>query len=97
MLYGFRNGGAEAIRRAKQYAAENGMAELNCVDAQHYAPPRTRGYRERGLVTWTVRFDGLPSGTFDDGSVVLLVNLESGEVRTLGRPRPDLRDRPRVP
>jgi hypothetical protein len=86
MLWGFRNGAAEAIRRAKKYAEANGMAGLNCVDAQPYDQPLdTLG--EKGIINWTVRFDGLPHGDYDDGSVVLLVQLETGDVRRLGSVR----------
>ena len=42
---------------------------------------------EKGIINWTVRFDGLPRGEYDDGSVILLVRLEDGEVRRLGRPK----------
>ncbi len=84
MLYGFRNGAAEATRLAKRYADANGMAGLNCVDAQPYdQPPGT--LREKGIINWTVRLDGLPRREFDDGSVIVLVSLETAEARHLGR------------
>lgn len=86
MVWGFRNGSAEAIRLARQYAEANGMAGLNCVDAQPYnQPPGT--LRERGIISWTVRFDGLPCGPYDDGSVIVLLHLETGEARRLGSDR----------
>jgi hypothetical protein len=91
MLYGFKNGAAEAIRLAKRYAAANGMGSLNCVEAQHYNPSCDAVDREKGLITWTVRFDGLPRGPYDDGSAIILVNLETSAARILGRPTDALR------
>jgi len=84
MLYGFRNGAAEAIRLAKAYIEATGMAGLDCIDAQPYdQAPET--LRAKGLINWTVRFGGLPRGPLDDGSMIVLVMLESGEVERLGR------------
>jgi hypothetical protein len=86
MAWGFRNGSSEAIRLAKQYAEANGMLGLRCVDAQPYdQPPGT--IREKGVINWTVRFDGLPPSPYDDGSVIFLVFLQTGEVRRLGSVR----------
>ena len=78
MPYGFRNGAAEAIRLVKQYADANGMAGLDCVGAQPYDQPLDT-LRAKGLVNWTVRFNGLPRGPFDDGWVIIVVGLETGE------------------
>jgi hypothetical protein len=86
MRYGFRSGAAEAIRLAKQYAEANGMAGLNCVDAWPCdQPPGT--IREKGIIHWTARFEGLPRGPFDDGSIIVLARLETGEVRRLSHPK----------
>jgi hypothetical protein len=81
--WGFRSGATEAVRLAKQFAEANGMAGLNCLDAQPYDQPLCLS-RERGIINWTVRFDGLPHGPYDDGSVIVLVRLDTGEARRLG-------------
>ncbi len=86
MLYGFRNGAAEAIRLAKQFAEANGMASLHCVDAQPYHQALSI-LREKGIMNWTVRLDGLPRGSIDDGSVIIFVCLETGEAKQLGSAR----------
>ena len=86
MLYGFRNGAAETIRLAKRYADANGLAGLNCADAQPSGqPPGT--LHEGGIINWTVRLDGLPRGPYDDGSVIVFVCLQTGEARRLGGTR----------
>lgn len=83
MLWGFKNGETESIRLARQYAETNGMAGLSYIDAQPVSqPPGT--LREKDIINWTVRSDGLPRGLYDDGPVILLVHLESGEVKQLG-------------
>jgi len=83
MRYGFKDGAVEAKRLARTYADANGLGGLVCVDAQSYEqPPGT--LVEKGVTHWTVRFRGLPRGPFDDGSVVVLIRLDTGEVRRLG-------------
>jgi hypothetical protein len=84
MAWGFRNGAEEAMRLAKRFAEAKGLDRLRCIDAQPYANP-SGAVREAGILDWTVRFDGLPRGPYDDGSVLVLVHLETGEVRQLGR------------
>jgi hypothetical protein len=89
MKYSFHNGPAEAIRLARIFAEANGLERLSVVDAQvHDQEPGT--LVEKGIIKWTVRLDGLPRSQFDDGSVILLVCLETGEVKRLGRVRPGL-------
>jgi hypothetical protein len=88
MRYGFRDGAAEAIRLAKKYADANGRSGLNCVDAQPYDPP-LGSLRQKGIINWTVRFNGPPRGPYDDGSVIVFVRLKTGEVRCLGGSRRD--------
>ena len=74
----------EAIRRARHYADAKGLEGLDCVDAQVYdQQPGT--LVEKGIIKWTVRLKGRPCGRFDDGSVILLVCPETGEVKRLGR------------
>lgn len=88
MRYGFKNGAAEATRLARTYADANGLGGLVCVDAQPYGQP-SGSVVEKGVTHWTVRFHSLPRGPFDDGSVVVLVRLDTGEVRRLGGVRDD--------
>lgn len=84
MRHCFGNGPGAAIRVAERFADASGLAGLECVDAQYYDPGQPLGtLREKGLITWTVRFTGLPPGPYDDGSVIVLVNLETGEARRL--------------
>jgi len=85
MRYGFRKGATEAIRLARRYIEANGWGGLECVDAQHYPDGQPlETLREKGLISWTVRFTGLPPGPYDDSSVLVLVDLETGEARRLG-------------
>lgn len=85
MRYGFTNGATAAIRLARRYAEASGLGGLECVDAQHYPPGQPLDtVREKGLIRWTVRFTGLPPGPYDDGSVLVLVDLETGEARRVG-------------
>jgi hypothetical protein len=88
MGYGFAKGAKEATRLAKQYVDAQGLGGLRCVDAQPYDQP-LHTIRGQGIINWTVRFDGLPRGPFDDGSVIVIVRLETGEVKRLGPARSD--------
>src|SRR5271168_4203510 len=77
------------MRLAQQYADAHGRNGLNCVDAQPCDQPLAT-FREKGLIPWTVRLNGLLRGPFDEGSVIILEGLEMGEMKRLGDSRSDL-------
>ncbi len=70
---------AEAVRMAREFAAENGAGVWTCVDAT--PDVFSTGYeRRKNFVKWNVVFDrAAAGGAIVDGPVIVQVNLETGE------------------